>query len=283
VTLSIAACFPWGKLRLVNESLPSNMRMEQGIIVATDSRFTIGPSLSGEYVPVDVGRKLYPLDSITACAFAGEIQPAQEAVRWLRRYRGRRRLRPAGRVGGPIEAARFFLRQAYERFVPANEVDRRPLHALIATMTRDGQPVLLRFRSPAFHHLFVTGVTAVGWDQDIKVFERQLYGAQEQRWKEGNIQMTVDDWHMEAVVAMKAALANSKRTSTIGGAIQSVIITARQGVFSRTVNWVIRGGDPMHADDWEDLTVPLNRVRGWPVSAAAVAPESGLVMRQVMR
>lgn len=110
MTLSVAACFPWGKLKQVNESLPLPMRMEEGIILATDSRFTIGKYLlSGRPQYVENGRKMYPLDSVTTLVFAGEVWVAQEAVRWLRRYRGKRRLRRPGRPGGPVQVTRFFL------------------------------------------------------------------------------------------------------------------------------------------------------------------------------
>lgn len=160
-------------------------------------------------------------------------------------------------------------------------MDRRPLYVLIGTMGRDG-PEMIRFRSPNFEPLYVTGITGLGHRPDIDAFERHLYASQAQRWTEGgNIQMTPDLWHMEAVVAMKSALVNPGRTNTIGGPVQSVIIT-RKGVRSPGLKWVVEDGDPMLASDWEDLTVPLNRVRGRPLTATAVAPEAGLIQRQVM-
>ncbi len=52
MTLAIAACFPWGRFKAMRESLPGGVKMDQGIIIATDSRFTYGKTRFD-----DAGRK----------------------------------------------------------------------------------------------------------------------------------------------------------------------------------------------------------------------------------
>src|SRR5207245_1196035 len=117
---------------------------------------------------------------------------------------------------------------------------------------------------------------------DVEAFERQIYRSAAQHWKAGDRLLTPDQWAAEAVVGMKAALVNPKRTDTIGGLVQAVIIT-REGIRAPGLKWVVEGGDPMKESDYEALTTPPYRVAGWPRSTVGIASESGLITRQVIR
>jgi hypothetical protein len=278
MTLAVAACFPWGRLKQANDSLPPGMRTKPGVILATDSRVLTGRFPSGRYQYVDDGRKLYPLDAAATLVFAGDVWSAQETARRLRQYR--RRGRPLGRAGGPVMAVQQLLRRSYDLFVPTASAEQRPLHALLGVVSR-GEAHVFRFKSPTFAPLWVNGVDAVGWPQDIETFKRVLFTSEEMRWKDQRLDVEPSHWQGDILAAMKSAFIAQNNSGTVGGLIQCVTIT-EQAMVSEPISWVVEGGDPMRAEDWEPLTVSFLRQRGRPHGTADLPPEAGLISVHVL-
>src|SRR3712207_2014289 len=105
MTLAVAACFPWGRLKDARDSLPPGTDMHQGVILASDSRFTF---VDGRVS--DQGRKLYVLSPDAAMVFAGDIVALQDALTFYS-HLGKRTVA----AGDPARAFPLYLRKAYER------------------------------------------------------------------------------------------------------------------------------------------------------------------------
>lgn len=119
MTLAVAACFPWGKLGRMRWAQPNIVNLEQGVILATDSRFTIGAAHD------DAGQKLYPLARNAVAVFAGDVLAAQRALNDAKTYLIRR----GGSVKDPTEPVSDILRRAYSKHKRVRHV--YPLHVLV--------------------------------------------------------------------------------------------------------------------------------------------------------
>jgi len=256
--------------------------MDQGVILATDSRFTYGKTRYD-----DKGRKVYPLANDACGVFAGDVLSAQRALGDIHRYLARR---PTPRRGDPVDVARWFLRRAHDREqARARDGKSRaapgPLYVLVGSCSPGGEASVARFSSQSgFSPIHLLGVEAAGWPEDIAVFKRRLLEFEQQRWERGN-DLSIDPaaWQGDVVMAMLSALEDPGRSRTIGGQIQSYTIT-KDGPSEHQIGWVGQTGNPMNEADWTRATVPLAEVQAAVRSRTAEAPdpELGIVHAHVL-
>jgi len=276
MTIAVAALFPWGRLK------DARLPLEQAVILASDSRFT----LSGGRVD-DNGRKIYPLGRDTVAVYAGDVLAAQRGlsdIQELLRRRPKRMRTDAARSAG------LLLRDAYRRERASAQRHERmkvgPLHVLVGVCHPDGQAEIVRFSSPKFAPLYVLGVDAVGGAEDVANFRWWLEEMQRQRWDESQDGMKLDpkpeDWRRDVVLGVRGSLESSDRSQTIGGPIQSVIVT-RSGWSEPGISWVREGEDPTIVESWEDLTVSVQNVLPYRLARKGPRPvaEADLVYSHI--
>jgi hypothetical protein len=232
----------------------------------------------------DQGRKIYRLSRDAAMVYAGDVLAAQRAVSDIERFFQRRRSPKA--TQNASNSVGLLLRTAYQQEkASASRKERMkvgPLWVLVGVCRPDGTAEIVRFASPKFQPLYVSGVDAVGWPADVANYRRVLEDMQRQRWDSSSEGMELDPnpehWHMDVVLGIRGSLESDSRSPTIGGLVQSVIVTKGDCTESG-FKWVIPGGDPMKEKDWESLTSSLDDVHQYRLDRKSSQPvaESGLV------
>ena len=280
MTLAVVARFPWGRLREVSDGVAgAGFAVEQAVFLATDSRFSFA-----DRTPDDRGQKVYPVANDAGLVFAGDVLAAQRAIRSIRKYFERRdrksKEEPAEHVGRLIEAA-----YANERRRVEGKARPRPLHSLhilVGVCDHRGQSAVVRYSdSSGFRPIYLTGVEAIGWPQDIVRFKAALLETEANEWGIGTVDPTPDRWVMHVVMAMRDAVDAPQNPGSVGGPIQALAITSR-GMSMPSISWT--EGDPMDASTWTDATISSESVRPFTAgrgSAAAGLPEPELVVEHV--
>ena len=285
MTLAVAACFPWGRLKSFRDRLPPGQVLEQGVILATDSRFSFGPAAP----PDDYGRKLYPLTASTGLVYAGDVTLAQRGVaaivRYIRRRRTRSRVDPALDVGRILKALRNTESERVRlRRRPGSTADIDPLFFLLGTCDRNANAYITRYSYGSdFSPLTLLGVEALGFPEDIAVFKKTLLDLEAERWQKGELPVDPVPWQFDVLSAVRSAMSSPRRTRSIGGRIQSLVIT-KNGTREMNISVLREGGNPITSNDWSDVSIPMAQVHAFRYSASAASPEpeAGIVSEHIL-
>jgi hypothetical protein len=251
MTIAIAAEFPWGRVRSIIATYPG-LTAEQGIVFATDSRFSFGANPAHD----DLGRKLYAIARNAAVVFSGDVLDAQAVVTALREY-GQK---------APRTPTRTLLRDIQELCREALSDRPDPVYGiqlLIGICDVDGQTQIIRVTSESgFSPLIVPGVQVVGSKEAERAFLSHLDAIDREHADRGNYIRSTDGWNLQVVAALSSTLRQPGMTRVIGGRIQTVLLT-REGMAEQGAAYVSAGGDPSDIRAWQTATLPLASVHGY--------------------
>lgn len=213
MTLAVAACFPWGRLRRHLES--RGIPFERAVILAAESRFTYSAGMHRDGM-----RKLHLLTAAAALVFAGDVIAAQEIARALRRY-GRR---PAtGRPRDPSPVISYVSQRAHARQARWALTGARPppgpLHVLIGMVDLSGGASVVRASSTSgFVPLVIpSGVDCAGPADDVRRYLEKLTAIEDQWWKEGRFNEDPLHWQIAVVAALSQAIDDARASQYVGG------------------------------------------------------------------
>jgi hypothetical protein len=228
------------------------MQLDYGVILATDSRFSL---LNGDYE--DAGRKLYPLSPDAAMVYAGDVVAAQRAVSDITEYLQRRQ---RSAIGDPNNVSAWYLRQAWERergWRRKHSLKVEPLHALIGGCTPIGETWMVQISSRSnFKPIYLHGIHAVGYPQDIANFRAALQKIEAERPIEGTVPYDATLSQPDILAAMQAALTSPDRSDSVGGRIQSAVIK-RNGTTFQEIHAVSAPITPDGPPVVEQMTIAL--------------------------
>jgi hypothetical protein len=260
MTLAVAARWPWGYWASVFDA--AGIRMEDALVVATDSRFT----LVGNRGYDDEGRKLYPIRPSSAILYAGDVMAAEDTWKSVDKLLRRRSI-------NHDELERIlplYLRGAYD-----SEKKRRskqklekigPLHMFFATATANGLCHIAKFSSleKDFRPKYFRGVEALGTRGDIDLFYKYFHEIEQWNARE-NRSLSFGDQLASTLMAqvleaMQRVLEDPTQSGSVGGRLQALAIT-RRGIQSQEVH---RIGAPLAEDGQptvQQVTTRLSDVR----------------------
>ncbi len=258
MTIAIAACLPrprshWG----IATGQPA-------MVLMTDSRFSFAAS-----APLDSGRKIYILASNAGLVFSGDVQAAQRAEKYIRRYRERSHSElPSDLLG---DFANLF-RRAYQAEKDANRRGLRAdapqgLTVLVGGLEQSGATTFRFSHTKSFAPVRFGGIQATGNSFVIARFWEELIRQDERDFAPGRSPgLTLE----HSVLALGCALKNAVDAfpgSNVGGPLQLVIIDAN-GAREETFAYItLEGNSTMSDATPTQFTTSLDDVRPHWVNA----------------
>jgi hypothetical protein len=180
MTLAVAACGPWKRLRSAFPLAP----FEQAVILSTDSRVTAPPK-----PPKDNSAKAYWLARYCGLVYAGDVGAAEASIKPLRSYL--RRL-PARMNRDPFQELTVIIREAYageqERVRKGDRLPLGVLDVLVGICDREGRAWALKMSSHGqpddagtrhlakdpFEQIPGVGAQAIGESRAVRTFHETL-------------------------------------------------------------------------------------------------------------
>lgn len=265
MTLSIAAKYPWGPLRKLNQ-LQRNL--PQAIILVSDSRWTrYYPNDRCEFE--DVGTKVFALTSDSGIVYAGDVICGEHCITELSK-RLKRNRKPSFKV------SMYTAQQTFQRIYRYHKRRRNkmfPVYFLVGVCDKAGNASLMSFAPSKFAPVFIGGMYGIGVREAYKDFEPVINREIERRVKEEfdlraryPILQTMPDLpiqnHAEQVgmlvaATMQTQVIGASQYSTIGGPIQYAIIT-KEGIGAPELSWT---KDPTGiTDTWHKTTASPSEI-----------------------
>ena len=100
----------------------------------------------------------------------------------------------------------------------------------------------------------------MGDAQGAQIFHRVLAKVQDQRFTQNNLDPAIENWSVDLVIALQAAVDAPGPSSTIGGRIQTLIIK-KDEIGQKQWSRIAVGVDLGDPAKWEQITVPLENVK----------------------
>lgn len=276
MTIAVAGAFPWGKLSELRGS-----PLDQGVVLASDSRFTIGSQRD------DSGRKAYPLTRNAGFVFAGDVLAAQSANRRIRELLERKR---AASQKDTAEEVAALIAGAYESQVARASAGHRPrpgpltmLFGVLDEASRQAYAVQISSRS-AFRPIYIPGVAVAGSKGDIQRVRELLAKYQEEALSAADGKaLTLSSAKFQIASALAQTVGESNLKSSIGGPIQLLSVSS-QGLNASEMLSRYDGDiadSVFEAAKWTQITVPLEQVYAYrptygPAGARLPDPEDDL-------
>lgn len=251
MTIAVAATFPWGMLRNVVTSKPGGGSFRGGVILATDSRWTIDDGSID-----DAGQKLWPLapERMIGAVFAGDVLAAEEG---LELAKARIALIPAqpDQIGAAVSAA---LREIYSVH-KSKRKDLYPLYVLLGMADLRGESRVLSFNyADDFAPKICQGIAAIGMPSARRKFLSRLPELEAGVAPvHGSWSLEISEWALSVVAHLFYGTIEPGTEPTVGGGVQIATLDA-SGWKELDVSVTSNPDDP---SSWEPVSVKLKNVQ----------------------
>ena len=253
MTLAISIKYPCGLVQRALASLP-NARLQEAVMLATDTRWTKYYSLHNNPTYEDVATKLFTFpDNNALIAYAGDVQSGEHCISEFKANLESKKLKN-------MTVSLYMTQRTFQRIYHYHKKTRPrkvfPLYFLLGVRDNLGKCSLIYFSSPKFAPIFLEGVKGIGIRQACKVVEENI---NQEIHKLDNVNIQEDSIHFGMLIAgtMYNLAVRSGEYNEIGGFMQFAILD-RKGITLPSLSWT---EDPTGKTDiWHRATAQSNEL-----------------------